>query len=154
MFKMTRRFGFVVLAGALVAACAEAPKQPDPTVARVTFTAAANSNPDPAGTASPAAVFVYALQPGAPFATATYDMLTGGDLGDSATSMRRIAQFVIVPGKTTKKLFELPKGTAELGVAVAYRQVATAKWRAAAPVAPNTVTLLTATIGANAVNVQ
>ena len=152
---MTRRFGFVILAGALVAACApEAPKQPDPTVAQVTISASADANPDPTGRASPAVVFVYALKPGAPFATGSYDALTGGELGDLSTSMNRIARLVIVPGKSTKKIFELPPGTSDVGVAVAYRQIDTAKWRASAPVTANAVTLLNATIGANAVNIQ
>lgn len=155
MLKMTRRFGFVILAGALVAACApEAPKAPDPTVAQVTITAARDANPAPGGQASPAAVYVYALKPGAPFATGSYDALTGGELGDLSATMSRIAHFVIVPGKSTKRIFELPPGVSDVGIAVAYRQIDTAKWRASAPVTPNAVTLLQVTIGANAVNIQ
>lgn len=152
---MTRRFGLVVLAGVLIAACApEGPKAPEPTVAQVTITATGDANPAPGGQASPAAVYVYALKPGAPFATGPYDALTGGELGDLATTMNRIAHLVIVPGKSTKRIFELPPGTSEVGIAVAYRQIDSAQWRASAAVAPNSVTLLTATIGANAVNIQ
>lgn len=156
MFKMTRRFGLVLIAGALVAACAgpKPPKQPDPTVAQVTITAAKDANPDPSGRASPSVVFIYALKPGAPFATGSYDVLTGGELGELSKTMSRIARLVIVPGKTTKKIFELPKGTAGVGIAVGYRQIDTAVWRASAPVKPNEVSLLKATIGANAVTVN
>ena len=155
MLKITRRLGFAVLAGALIAACApEGPKAPEPTVAQVTITATGDANPAPGGQASPAAVYVYALKPGAPFATGSYDALTGGELGDLSSTMTRIAHFVLVPGKSTKRVFELPPGTADVGIAVAYRQIDTAVWRASAPVTPNAVTLLKATIGASAVNIQ
>ena len=156
MFETTRRVGIVALIAAVIAACAPPPeqKQPDPTVAQVTLSASDDANPDPTGRASPAVVFVYALQPGAPFATGSYDALTGGELGDLAETMKRIARIVIVPGKSTKKIFELPPGTSDIGIAVGYRQIDTAKWRASAPVKPNEVTLLKANVGANAVTVE
>lgn len=156
MFETTRRVGIAALIAAVIAACAPPPeqKQPDPTVAQVTLSAADDANPDPTGRASPAVVFVYALQPGAPFATGSYDALTGGELGDLAETMKRIARIVIVPGKSTKKIFELPPGTSDIGIAVGYRQIDTAKWRASAPVKPNEVTLLKANVGANAVTVE
>ena len=54
---MIRRVGLAVLVGAVVAACAPPPpKQPDPTIAQVTITAADDANPDPSGRASPAVV--------------------------------------------------------------------------------------------------
>ena len=155
VFTTTRRLGLAILIGALIAACAPPPpKQPDPTVAQVTLSASTDANPDPSGRASPSVVFVYALKPGAPFETASYDALTGGELGENAETMTRIARMVLVPGKSTKKVFELPPGTAGVGVAVGYRQIATAKWRASAPVKANDVTLITADIGSNVVAVQ
>ena len=156
MFKMTRRLGIAILAGGLLAACAPPPekKQPNPTVAQVTLTATEDANPDPGGRASPAVVFIYALQPGAPYATGSYDALTGGDLGELGQSMKRIARLVIVPGKTTKKIFELPKGTSDIGIAVGYRDIDTAVWRTSTSVKPNEVSLVKATIAANAVSIQ
>ena len=155
MLTTTRRLGLAILIGAVIAACAPPPpKQPDPTVAQVTLAASEDANPDPTGRASPSVVFVYALQPGAPFETASYDVLTGGELGENAQTMNRIARLVLVPGKSTKKIFELPPGTASVGVAVAYRQIESASWRASAPVKANEVTLLKADIGANQVAVQ
>ncbi len=156
VFMTTRRVGIALIIGAFVAACAgpPPPKQPDPTVAQVTLSAAKDANPDPSGRASPSVVFIYAMQPGAPFATGSYDALTGGELGDMAETMKRIARMVIVPGKTTKKIFELPAGTSDIGIAVGYRQIDTAKWRASAPVKANEVTLLKATIGSNEVSVE
>jgi type VI secretion system protein VasD len=139
---------------ALVAACASPPPPPAPTVAQLTVTAAADANPDPTGRASPTVVHVYALQPGAPFAIGDYDALTGGELGELAETMKRIARMVVVPGETTEKTFELPDGTAELGVTAAFRQIDTSRWRASKSVQPNAVTALRATVGSNEVRLE
>ena len=139
---------------ALVAACASPPPPPEPTVAQLTVTATAGANPDPTGRASPTVVHVYALQPGAPFAIGDYDALTGGELGELAETMKRIARLVVVPGETAEKTFELPDGTAELGVTAAFRQIDTSRWRASKPVRPNAVTTLTATVGSNEVTLE
>lgn len=152
---ISRRVGILALALGVLAACAAAPPPPpEPTVAQVDIAAAANANPDPSGRASPSVVFLYALKPGAPFATGDPDALTGGELGSLAESMSRIARLVAVPGKTTNKTFELPAGTAGIGIAVAYRQFNTAKWRASTPIAAHETTALKATVGSNEVTIQ
>lgn len=138
--------------GLLVVSCAPSP--PDPTVAELTVVAAANANPNPAGQGSPTVVLVYALQPGAPFRIADYDALTGGEMGALAETMQRIGRFIVSPGDQTEKVFELPPGTAGIGVAAGYREVATASWRAEHAVTPHEVTSLTARIGANAVTLE
>ena len=97
---------------------------------------------------------VYALKPGAPFAIGDYDALTGGELGELSETMKRVARLVVTPGEETKKTFELPDGTSDVGVAAAYRQIDTAKWRASKPVAPHAVTPITAVIGANEVTLE
>jgi type VI secretion system protein VasD len=134
-----------------VAACVSTPP-PDRTVAQVTFVSAADANPDPTGRASPAVVFVYALQTGAPFQTAPADQVLGGQLSDQ--SMTRVARMVVVPGKTIKKIFTLPDGTSDVGIAVAYREIETAKWRDQAPVTPNAVTLVKAAIVSNEISFE
>lgn len=138
--------------GLVVAACAPPPPPPDPTVAHITFVTAEDANPDPTGRASPTVVFVYALQPGAPFETAPADQMLGGQLTDD--SMTRVARMVIVPGKTIKKIFTLPDGTTDVGIAVAYREIETAKWREQAPVTANAVTLIKAGVGGNEITIQ
>jgi type VI secretion system protein VasD len=138
---------------ALVAACG-APPPPEPTVAQLMIGATADANPDPSGRASPTVVHVYALQPGAPFAIGDYEALTGGELGELGETMKRIARLVVLPGEKTEKTFELPEGTAEVGVTAAYRQIEISKWRASKPVAPNAVTVLNATVGANEIRLE
>lgn len=152
MTLKSKGWKFALALGMLMAACVSAPEQPDPTVAQVTFTAAEDANPDPAGRASPTAVYVYALQPGAPFATASSDDLLGGQVADPL--IRRIAQVVMVPGRKSKKIFTLPEGTSDIGIAVAYRDIDTAKWREQVQVTPNSVTLIKAGIGTNEITVE
>ena len=151
----TKRSVIALGIAALVAACAEPPPPPpDPTVAQINVVAAGDANPDPTGRASPTVVHVYALQPGAPFEIGDYDALTGGEMGDLSETMDRIARFVLLPGSDTKKVFELPDGTSAVGITAAYRDVATSRWRAQAPVAPNAVTILNARIRANEVTLD
>ena len=153
-YHWTKRSAAGIALAALLAACASPPPPPAPTVAQLTVTATAAANPDPTGRASPTVVHVYALQPGAPFAIGDYDALTGGELGELAETMKRIARLVVVPGDTTETTFELPEGTAELGVTAAFRQIDTSTWRASKPVTPNAVTTLTATVGSNEVTLE
>lgn len=155
--RIVRRLALLGIAGAVIAACAPPPQeqnQPEPTVAQVTISAAQDANPDPNGRPSPSVIYLYALQPGAPFSTGAYEAITGGELGDLAETMKRIGKLVLVPGKSSKKIFELPDGTSDIGIAVNYRQIDKAQWRAQAPVVKNEVTLLTATIGSNAVTIE
>jgi type VI secretion system protein VasD len=156
MFRMFKGVSLALIAAFAVASCAAPPPPPqkEPTVAQVNIKATDAANPDPSGRASPSAVFIYALQPGAPFETGDPDALTGGELGSLQESMKRIARMIVVPGKEQKKIFELPEGTSDIGVAVAYRQIETAKWRVKQSVKPNQVTLLKATIGANEVTLN
>lgn len=150
----TKRSAIALGLAALLASCASPPPPPEPTVAQVNVMAAPNANPDPTGRPSPTVVHVYALKPGAPFNIGDYDALTGGEMGELSETMTRIARFVIVPGDATEKVFELPEGTSDVGITAAYRDVATARWRAQAPVAPNAVTALNARIGANEVTLE
>lgn len=151
----TKRSVVALALSGLLASCAPPPvEQPDPTVAQINVVAAEDANPDPTGRASPTVVHVYALQPGAPFNIGDYDALTGGELGELGETMKRIARFVILPGRDTKKVFELPDGTSAVGVTAAYRDVDTSKWRAQKDVTPNAVTILNARIGANEVTLE
>ena len=151
--RWTKRSAAGIALASCLAACGS-PPPPEPTVAQLTVTATAGANPDPTGRASPTVVHVYALQPGAPFAIGDYDALTGGELGELAETMKRIGRLVVLPGSNAETTFELPEGTAELGVTAAFRQIDTSKWRASKPVKPNAVNTLTATVGSNEVTLE
>lgn len=151
-----KSLGMVLGLGAFLVACAPPPpeNQPDPTFAQVNVTAADDANPDGQGRPSPVRVYLYALKAGAQFSTASPDALLGGDLGPLAEQMKRVGNFVLVAGKTSKRRLTLPDDTAEVGIAVGFRAFDTSKWRVSAPVTANEVTLLKATIGANEVTLS
>lgn len=148
----TRRSVFAFAGALLVAACA--PEAPKPTIAEITVGASAGANPDPTGRPSPTVVHVYALKPGAPFDVGDYDALTGGELGDLAQRMERVGRMMVAPGEETTSSFELPDGTAEVGITAAYRDVGTSKWRVQKSVKPHEVTVLKARIGTNEVTLD
>lgn len=158
MSRINRRFGATLLGFGLLtllAACPPPPKQPDPTIAQVTIRAQGNANPNVAGQPSPTVVFVYALKPGAPFLTsASSEALLGGELGENADSITRIARIVIAPGKERKEVFTIPDDTARIGVAGSFRQQGEAAWRAEGSIQANSVTLLTATVGTNQITLE
>lgn len=154
-FRAVLNWGLGVAVAAVLGACApDVPPPPEPTIAQVTLAAQGDANPDPTGRASPTVLYVYALKAGAPFETAPADAMLGGELGDLAGTMTRIARIVVGPGKERKEVFTIPDDTARIGVAAEFRQFDTAAWRSAAPVTANAVTLLTATVSTNNVSVQ
>lgn len=141
--------------GALIAALGacgdEPPPPPAPTIAQIRIQADQGANPAPDGRASPASVFLYALQPGAPFATADPEALLGAGVADP--QLQRIGQIVVAPGERKEATYRLQDTTAAIGAAVAFRQFDTAAWRALGPIGANATTAVTVTIGANDVRV-
>ena len=156
LFSKVKWSVIAVMGAFLLSACAPPPPPPpdESTIVQVNISGTVNQNPDKNGRASPAIVHIYALQPGAPFDIGDPEALTGGPLGDLAESMTRIAKLTIMPGRTQKKVFELPPGTSDIGVTVGYRNFATAGWRASKPVKQKDVTLLKAKIGPDAVIIE
>ena len=106
------------------------------------------------GTGRPSAVYIYALQPGAPFETVDRAALFGEAGSVLPETIKSLGRQVVVPGKELKRVFELPDGTQSIGVAVDFRAFETAAWRVSAPVTPNQVTLVKMAIGSNAVTVE
>lgn len=155
-FSKVKWFAAAMMGAFLLNACAPPPPPPkdESTIVQVNVTGAADQNPDKNGRPSPAIVHIYALQPGAPFDIGDPAALTGGPLGDLAESMTRIAKLTIMPGRTQKKVFQLPDGTSDVGITVGFRNFATAGWRASKPIKQKDVTLLKAKIGPDAVTIE
>ncbi|MEM7213409.1 MAG: type VI secretion system lipoprotein TssJ [Pseudomonadota bacterium] len=156
LFSNVKVMAAAIVGAFLLTACAPPPPPPpdESTIVQVNVSGTINQNPDKNGRASPAIVHLYALKPGAPFDIADPVALTGGPLGDLAESMTRIAKMTIMPGRTQKKVFEVPAGTSDIGITVGYRNFDTAGWRASKPVKQKDVTLLKAKIGPDAVTIE
>jgi type VI secretion system protein VasD len=129
-----------------LASCGSPP--PPPPVLTLTIKGGADQNPDTAGRASPVAVRVYQLS-----GTAKFEQTDVFALKDSETktlgseSAAGSQEFLIAPGDTKKVTIDLKPMVSAIGVAVMYRDIDNAKWRATAPAAAHGPTELSASVG-------
>ena len=99
------------------------------------------------GKAQPVAVRVYQLTQTAKFERVDVFALTEHEqqaLGQDSVSSQ---EFVLSPGETQTKQFELKSGVQAIGVAVLYRDIDNAQWRADAPAADSGPTKLILNVG-------
>jgi type VI secretion system protein VasD len=149
----SRRHFLLLPAALLLARCAPAPKPP--AVLTLTMTGGADQNPDPAGKPAPVAVKVYQLTAAAKFESSDWTALTEREqatLGQDEAAPSQ--QFVVGPGETQTKTFELKPGVQNIGIVALYRDIDHAQWRAIAPAADSGPTKLTLAIGKAAVTLQ
>ena len=144
----------VLLPGALLLArCAPAPKPPP--VLTLTMVGSADQNPDPSGNAAPVAVKVYELTASAKFESSDWTSLTQNEAATlGADEAAPSQQFVVGPGETQTKTFELKSGVQSIGIIVLYRDIDHAQWRALAPAASSGPTKLTLNIAKAAATLQ
>jgi type VI secretion system protein VasD len=132
--------------------CSPAPKPPP--VLTLVMTGSADQNPDLAGKPAPVAVRIYQLTATAKFERGDVFALTEHEqqaLGqDSAGSQ----EFVLSPGETQTKTFELKSGVQTVGVVVLYRDIDNAQWRATAPAATSGPTKLALGVGKLAITLR
>jgi type VI secretion system protein VasD len=128
-------------APAALAACA-APPPPPPPVLDLTINAGADQNTDPAGHPTSVAIRLYQLAGTGRFERADVFALTEREaqtLGDQSLGSEEV---IVRPGETQKINRELKPGVQALGVAVLFRDIDRARWRAVSPVAPHGPTRL------------
>ena len=146
-----RRSLLPLLAALGPGACAGRSRPPCVTL---TMIGSADQNPDSAGKAAPVAVRIYQLtqtakfERGDVFALTEHEQQTLGQ--DDAASQ----EFVLSPGETQTKTFELKTGVQAIGVVVLYRDIDNAQWRADAPVATSGPTKLTLNVGKLAITLK
>jgi type VI secretion system protein VasD len=127
-----------------LAGCAGGP--PAPAVVDLTIKAGANINPNAAGTPVSVAVRVYSLMNRGRFSSAdAYALMEreSATLGDESAGME---EAVVRPGETRKLTLSPKMGVRYIGVAVLFREIDRAQWRAVAGIAPTGLTRLTLTI--------
>jgi type VI secretion system protein VasD len=121
---------------------------PPPPVLTLTINGTNDQNPDPTGRSAPVAVRVYQLSGIGKFEQADVFALKDNELKalgqDEATAS---TEFLIAPGDNKTITVNLKPNVSAIGVAVLYRDIDRAAWRANAPAAANGPTKLTATVG-------
>jgi len=148
-----RRSLLLLPAALLLARCAPAPKPPP--VLTLTMVGSAGQNPDPGGSAAPVAVKIYQLTATAKFESSDWTSLTQNEAATlGADEAAPSQQFVVGPGETQTKTFELKSGVQSIGIIVLYRDIDHAQWRALAPAASSGPTKLTLNIAKAAATLQ
>ncbi len=148
---MIPRRSILALPALVLAHCA-GPKPP--AVLTLTMIGSADQNPDAAGKAAPVAVRVYQLTQTAKFERADVFALTEHEQETLGQDDAGSQEFVLSPGETQTKTFELKSGVQAVGVIVLYRDIDNAKWRADAPVATSGPTKLALNVGKLAITLK
>jgi len=148
-----RRSLLLLPAALLLAHCSPAPKPPP--VLTLTMVGSADQNPDPSGNAAPVAVKIYQLSATAKFESSDWTSLTQNEAATlGADEAAPSQQFVVGPGDTQTKTFQLKPGVQNIGIIVLYRDIDHAQWRAMAPAADSGPTKLTLNIAKSAATLQ
>lgn len=123
------------------------PTPPPPAVLDLSVRAGADQNPNAAGVPAPVAIRVFFLTATAKFERADVFALTEREAATLGADSMGSEEFVLRPGET-RAINRMPKsGVQFLGVAVLFRDIDRAAWRAVAPVAASGPTKLLLTTG-------
>jgi len=126
--------------------CAPAP--PPPPVLNLTIVGSADQNPDASGRASPVAVRVYQLGGTAKFSQADIFALKDNEAKTLGTEEATGSmEYLVSPGETKKLTIDLKPMVSAVGVAVMYRDIDRASWRASETANAHGPTDLTANVG-------
>jgi type VI secretion system protein VasD len=124
----------------LLSACGASP--PPPTVVELTFVAAPDINPNPAGRPQPIFVRYYQLAATSAFDSADYFQLHDKESALLGASLLDRQELPLTPGTSQKVSITAKPGTTAIGIAAGYRDIDRAQWRADAPVAVGKTTNL------------
>ncbi|MBL6613105.1 MAG: type VI secretion system lipoprotein TssJ [Reyranella sp.] len=141
-----RRFLLAAPAIVLVEGCGG---PPPPAVVDLTIKANPDINPNPAGTPVSVAVRLFSLTAGGRFASADVYSLMQREAQVLGTESTGSEEVVVRPGETRKVTLSPKPGTRLLGVAVLFRAIDGAQWRASAPIAESGLTRLVLTLSGN-----
>jgi type VI secretion system protein VasD len=130
--------------GGCALALAQCSSPPPPAVLTLTIVAGADQNPNPEGRPTPVAVRLFQLAATAKFERADVFALTDQEQQTLGQESLGSEEFVLAPGESRTITRELKKGAQFVGIAVLFRDIDHAQWRAVAPVAasgPSPLTL-------------
>jgi type VI secretion system protein VasD len=150
---MNRRRILLLLPALSLTFCGPKPPPPPP-VLTLTMIGSADQNPDASGKAAPAAVRVYQLTQTAKFERSDVFALTEHEQQTLGQDVAASEEFVLSPGETQTKTFELKQGVQAIGIVVLYRDIDEAQWRANAPAASSGPTKLTLNVGKLAISLK
>lgn len=143
---IARRLLLVAPAILSVASCGGPPAPP---VVDLTIKANPDINPNAAGTPVSVAVRLYSLNARGRFMSADVYSLMQREAAVLGTESAGSEEVVVRPGETRKITLAPKPGVRFLGVAVLFRDIDRAQWRAITPIAESGLTRLVLTISGN-----
>jgi type VI secretion system protein VasD len=129
-----------------IAACGGPPPPPPPPQVDLTIKAATDENPDPSGQATPVTVRLLQLSGTGAFDSADALSFVSSPTKVLGDSLLGSEDMIIAPGETRRATIAPKPGAQFFGVAVLFRNIDQAHWRATAPIAPHGPTRLVLTI--------
>lgn len=127
-------------------ACSSPPPPPPPGIVDLSIAAAPDINPDADGRPSPAMVRVYQLASGGKFETADFFQLFDKEKATLGQDLVARQELSISPGRSEHLVIPLKQDARVVAVAVSFRDIDQAAWRATIGVPPVGTTPLDATI--------
>ena len=150
---MNRRRALLSAAGlAGVAACGgKKPPPPPPTALSLRLAASPDVNPDGEGAPKPLRVRVLQLSSTNALSQTAFFALDADPAKALGPELLASEDFILSPGQTASMDGEAKPGTKFVGVVGAYYAIEQARWRAWAPLKPNTKNIYTAAFNATGV---
>jgi len=144
-----RRRVLLAIPALLASRCSSSP--PPPAVLTLNVIGGSDQNPDPSGSSAPVAVRLFQLNDPAKFERSDVFALTEREQQTLGPEDQGSEEFVLRPGESRTIKRELKHGVQFIGVAVLFRDIDQAHWRAVSPVAASGPSVLTLKIsGLNA----
>lgn len=143
---IARRLLLAVPAVLLLEGCAG---PPPPAVVDLTIKANPDVNPNPSGTPVSVAVRLYSLNARGKFMSADVYSLMQREAEVLGTESAGSEEVVVRPGETRKITLTPKPGVRFIGVAVLFRDIDRAQWRALSPIAESGTTRLALTLSGN-----
>jgi type VI secretion system protein VasD len=141
--------------GTLLSGCSQAPPPPPPPpVLNLTVKSGADQNPEQNGKPAPVAVKLIQLGATGAFERADVFALSDREAATLGPDLLGSETIIMTPGQTRMLERRLKTGAQFLGVAVLFRDIDQATWRAIAPLAANGPTKLTLTISKLSVSLK
>jgi type VI secretion system protein VasD len=123
--------------------CGSPPEPPPPPTLELAIVCGLGINPDDAGATAPVAVRLFFLTTAARFQRADVFALTEREKATLAEDLASFQEVIVRPNEHLTLSPELAKGVHVLGIAVLFRDIDRAKWRATAPLPASGPTRLT-----------
>lgn len=130
LFGRCRGVGLLVAFALVLIGCGGQPKKPDPIELEMQIVAADDLNPDINGRPSPVVVAVYQLAGATIFMEEEFFAVFDPEGEKLAEELLKREQMTLQPGETREYRAEFNPETTHIGVAVAYRDMENAAWRA------------------------